>query len=66
MGQVRELLAVPGPYAVTACDDAEDSDAWMEDEASRIEARMSEQERGASLVFAAPPRRHRPRGGGGR
>ena len=44
--QASELLAVPGPYAATACDDAPDSDAWMEVEATKIEARMSEQERG--------------------
>jgi len=44
--QAKDLLAVPGPYAVEAYQDPEDSDAWMEAEASRIEARMSEQERG--------------------
>ena len=44
--QAKDLLAVPGPYAAESCQDPEDSDAWMEVEASRIEARMSEQERG--------------------
>jgi len=51
---------VPGPYAAEACQDPEDSDAWMEVEASRIEARMSEQERGVcdfiAERFQAPAR----------